>query len=76
MAATAADHCDVLETGLAALEGLLPEGTRLVVRADSAGSSYAFLAYARQAGVGFSVNVAVSRYAEQVRAAIDDEATV
>jgi len=72
---SAADHCELLEGALAGLEGLLPERARLVVRADSAGSSYEFLGYARQASVGFAVNVLVSRFRDAVRAAHDSPDT-
>ncbi len=72
---SAADHCELLEGALAGLEGLLPERARLVVRADSAGSSYEFLGYARQASVGFAVNVQVSRFRDAVRAAHDSPDT-
>ncbi len=65
-ASTAADHMDVLEAALAQLPAL-PEHTRVLARADSAGCSYAFTAYLRQAGIGFSVGF---RLNPQVKAAI------
>lgn len=63
---TAADHIDVFESALAVLPDL-PEATELLVRADSGGSAKTFLAYLRDAEVGFSVSV---RLSEQVKAAI------
>lgn len=63
---TAADHIDVLESALAQLPGL-PDQTRVLVRADSGGSSQAFLAYLRQAHVSFSVSM---RLCDPIRAAI------
>ncbi|HEX6254692.1 MAG TPA: IS1380 family transposase [Euzebyales bacterium] len=62
---TAADHIDVFETAIDQLDGVDP--ARVLVRADSAGSSQAFLGYLGEAGVGFSVG---ARLDEQVRAAI------
>ena len=73
---SAADHIEVLEEALAALDGLLGGPESLVVRADSAGSSYEFLDYACQAGVGFMVNVRVGRFADAVRAAHENPETV
>lgn len=55
-ASTAADHIDVFESALAVLPDL-PDHTRLLVRADSGGSSKAFLAYLRDAEAMFSVSV-------------------
>ncbi|MGH8933750.1 MAG: transposase, partial [Egibacteraceae bacterium] len=63
---TAADHIDVFEMALAALPPLA-HGVTLVVRADCAGATHEFLAYLRQAKVGFSVGFEVN---EQVRKAI------
>jgi hypothetical protein len=63
---TAADHIDVFETALAQLPPL-PEETRLLVRADSAGASKAFLSLLHEAHVAFSVSV---RLSEPIRAAI------
>lgn len=40
----------------------LPAGVRLVARADCAGSSQEFLAYLRQAKVGFSVGYAIDSH--------------
>jgi Transposase DDE domain group 1 len=48
---TAVDHIDVFEMALGALP-VLPEKVKLVVRADTAGCTYAFLEYLRQAGWG------------------------
>lgn len=56
---TAVDHVDVFESALAQLPDL-PDGTRLVVRADSGGSAKAFLGYLREAEVGSSVSVRLS----------------
>ena len=62
---TAADHIDVFETAIDQLDGIDP--ARVLVRADSAGSSQAFLGYLGEAGVGFSVG---ARLDGQVRAAV------
>ncbi len=56
---SAADHIDVLEAALAQLPDL-PDGVRLVARADNAGSSKEFLGYLRQASVGFSTGFKLS----------------
>ncbi len=64
--ATAADHIDVFESALGQLPDL-PDETTVLVRADSGGSSKAFLAYLRDAHVMFSVSV---RLSDQIRAAI------
>ena len=40
---TAADHIDCFETALWQLEGLVPDGVDVVVRADTAGCSYCLL---------------------------------
>lgn len=53
---TAADHIDTFEAALDQL-GDLPEGLRLIVRADSAGATREFLSYLREARVGFSVSL-------------------
>jgi hypothetical protein len=66
---TAADHIDCFEAALWQLEGLVPEGVPLVVRADTAGCSHAFLDWLAQAGVGFSVGFPVNA---EIRAAIRD----
>jgi hypothetical protein len=63
---TAEDHIEVFEMALAQLPPL-PAGVRLLVRADSAGCSQAFLDYLRQAGVGFSVGFKLT---DTVRTAI------
>lgn len=62
---TAADHIDVFETAIDQLDGIDP--ARVLVRADSAGSSQAFLSYLGETGVEFSVG---ARLDGQVRAAI------
>jgi len=62
---TAVDHIDVFETALDQLSGV--DAGRVLVRADSAGSSQAFLGYLGEAGVEFSVG---ARLDAQVRAAI------
>jgi hypothetical protein len=64
---TADDHIDVFEAALWQLEGLVPDGVRLVARADTAGCTQAFLGYLRQAGVGFSVGYPIT---EVVKTAI------
>jgi hypothetical protein len=68
------DHVDVLEAALAALPDL-PDEARLLVRADSAGCTHAFLAYARHAGVGFSVGYRLGHAAARhaVRTLHDDD---
>jgi Transposase DDE domain group 1 len=48
---TAVDHIEAFEMALAALP-VLPDKVRLVVRADTAGCTYEFLDYLRQAGRG------------------------
>ncbi|CAN5505451.1 hypothetical protein BH23ACT6_BH23ACT6_27010 [soil metagenome] len=63
---TAADHIDVFESARAQLLDL-PDETRILVRADSGGSSQAFLAYLREAHVSFSVSM---RLTDPIRAAI------
>ena len=62
---TAVDHIDIFETALDQLPDV--EAERVVVRADSAGSTQAFLGYLGEAGVEFSVG---ARLDEQVRPAI------
>ena len=62
---TAVDHIDVFETAIDQLSDV--DSARVLVRADSAGSSQAFLGYLGEAGVEFSVG---ARLDEQVRAAI------
>jgi hypothetical protein len=49
---TAADHIDCFEAALWQLEGLVPEEVGLVVRADTAGCSYAFLDWLAGPGRG------------------------
>ena len=56
---TAADHFEILDAALAALP-VLPEATRLLVRADSGGSAQEFLSYMRDADVEFSVSMRIS----------------
>lgn len=63
---SAADHVDVFESAIAQLPDL-PEQTRILVRADSAGASKAFLHYLRQAHVSFSVSM---RLTDPIRAAV------
>jgi DDE family transposase len=62
----AADNIDLLEAALQALPAL-PEGKQVVVRGDSGLATKAFLAYARQAGVCFSVSFELS---DAIKAAI------
>jgi hypothetical protein len=64
---TADDHIDVFEAALWQLEGLVPDGVRLVARADTAGCTHALLDYLRQAQVGFSVGYPIT---EAVKTAI------
>lgn len=52
---SAADHIDVFEAALDQL-GDLFDGVRVLVRADSAGATRAFLRYLRDARVAFSVS--------------------
>lgn len=69
---TAVDHIDVFETAFAALPDL-PEGVRLLVRADNAGCTSVFLDYLRQAGVAFSVGFKVTvPVRDAIRALADD----
>jgi hypothetical protein len=63
---TTSDHCDLFDAALAALP-TLPQGTRVVVRGDSAYATKGFLAHVAQAGCGFSVGFELS---EPVKAAI------
>ncbi|MGH8904081.1 MAG: IS1380 family transposase [Egibacteraceae bacterium] len=63
---TADDHIEVFEMALAALPEL-PAKVELVVRTDTAGCTYKFLHYLRQAKVGFSVGFEIN---EKVRTAI------
>ena len=65
---TAEDHIDVFEAALAQLPPL-PPGVRLLARADTAGCTYDFLGYLRQAKVGFSVGYPIDA---DVRDAIRD----
>lgn len=62
---TAVDHIDMFETAIDQLTDV--DSARVLVRADSAGSSQAFLGYLGEAGVEFSVG---ARLDAQVRAAI------
>jgi len=62
---TAADHIDVFETALDQLAGV--DAGRVLVRADSAGATHAFLGYLGEAGVHFSVS---ARLTDAIRAAI------
>jgi hypothetical protein len=64
-AGTAADHIDVFETPLDQLAGV--DAGRVLVRADSAGATHAFLGYLGEAGVHFSVS---ARLTDAIRAAI------
>jgi hypothetical protein len=64
-ASTAVDHIDVFETALDQLSDMPTE--RVLVRADSAGATKAFLGYLGEAGVHFSVSI---RLTDQIRAAI------
>lgn len=64
-ASTADDHIDIFETAIDQLGDVPAE--RVLVRADSAGATKAFLGYLGQAGVHFSVSV---RLTEGIRAAI------
>jgi len=70
---TASDHIDVFEAALDQL-GRLPDTTRVVVRADTAGCTKDFLGYLRQAAVGFSVGYAVSGAVKTAIRALGDDA--
>lgn len=72
---TAADHIEVFEMALAALP-VLPEGVKLVVRTDGAGSSREFLDYLRQANVGFSVGFEINERVRKAIRALPDQAWV
>jgi hypothetical protein len=63
---SAADHQDVFEAALDQL-GDLPAATRVLVRADSAGATRAFLGYLREVAVAFSVS---ARLTGPIRTAI------
>jgi hypothetical protein len=69
------DHIDVFEMAMAALPEL-PEELRVVVRADSAGATHAFLDYLRQAGVGFSVGFPLNSAVKAAIRALPDDAWV
>jgi Transposase DDE domain group 1 len=71
---TAADHIDVFEAAIWQLDGLIPPGVEVLVRADCAGSSQDFLAYLRQAQVRFSVGYAVDVSVRNAIRALDDDA--
>jgi hypothetical protein len=64
---TAADHIDVFESALRQLP-LLPEPTRVLVRADSGGSARDFLWHLHQADAEFSVSL---RLTPQIRDAVE-----
>ncbi|MGH8904759.1 MAG: transposase, partial [Egibacteraceae bacterium] len=69
---TAGDHVEVFEMALAALP-VLPAKVKLVVRADTAGCTYEFLDYVRQAGAGFSVGFEIdARVRSAIRGLGDD----
>ena len=70
---TADDHSDVFEVALDQL-GELPDAVRLVVRADTAGCTHGFLAYLREAKVGFSVGYAVTAPVRDAIRALDEAA--
>jgi hypothetical protein len=73
---TADDHIDVFEAALWQLEGLVPDGVRLVARADTAGCTHAFLGYLRQAGVGFSVGYPITDSVKTAIRTVRDDAWV
>jgi hypothetical protein len=70
---TATDHIDVFEAALDQL-GDLPDSVRVVVRADTAGATLDFLAYLRQADVGFSVGYAITGAVKTAIRALSDDA--
>jgi hypothetical protein len=72
---TADDHIDAFEIALGALPQL-PEKIKLVVRADTAGCTYRFLDYLRQAGVGFSVGFEINAKVRAAIRALPDDAWV
>jgi hypothetical protein len=72
---TAADHIDVFETAIAQLPKL-PAGVRLLARADTAGCTYDFLGYLRQAKVGFSVGYPIDADVRDAIRAIPGDAWV
>jgi hypothetical protein len=72
---TAADHIDVFEAAIAQVPKLAG-GVRLLARADTAGCTYDFLGYLRQARVGFSVGFPIDADVRDAIRAIPDEAWV
>lgn len=70
---TAADHIEVFEQALYQLP-VDPRKTQIVVRADSAGATHAFLDYLRQAKVGFSVGWPVDADVRDAIRALDEKA--
>jgi hypothetical protein len=70
---TAIDHIDVFEAAIAQLP-TLPAGVRLLARADTAGCTYDFLGYLRQADVGFSVGFPIDADVRQAIRGIPDDA--
>ncbi|MGH8901321.1 MAG: IS1380 family transposase [Egibacteraceae bacterium] len=72
---TAADHIEVFEMALAALPAL-PDKVKLVVRADTAGCTYAFLDWLRQAGAGFSVGYEIDAHVRAAIRSLPDDAWV
>jgi hypothetical protein len=64
---TAADHIDVLDLAIAQLPRQAREQQPILVRADSAGATHAFLAHVRERGIGFSVGFDLD---QRVRTAI------
>ena len=72
---TAEDHIDVFEAAIAQLPKL-PAGVRLLARADTAGCTYDFLGYLRQAKVGFSVGYPIDADVRDAIRAIPDNAWV
>jgi DDE family transposase len=64
---TAADHIQVLDLALAQLPRQARETQSILVRADSAGATHAFLAHLRERGIRFSVGFDLD---QRVRGAI------
>jgi hypothetical protein len=70
---TAADHIDVFETAIAQLPPL-PDAVQLLARADTAGCTYDFLGYLRQAKAAFSVGYPIDGDVRDAIRGIGDDA--
>lgn len=76
---TTTDHIQILQLALGAFPAAArprpgdPDGPRVVVRTDSAGASRGFLAFCRDAGVGFSVGFDVDERIKRIVDLIPDQ---